>query len=89
MQYPVLALPESCRVVKSGGKIVIVEPYVNFFSYLIYKIFHIENTTWGYELPSSGKISHKSASEGEQSLFQALLKQNIWMEYVQKRFKKQ
>ncbi len=88
MQYPVLALAESCRVVKSGGRVVIVEPYVNFFSYLIYKIFHNEHTTWGYELPSSGRISDKSASEGEQSLLQALLKQNIWVEYIQKRSQK-
>ena len=67
-----------------GGRVVIVEPYVNFFSYLIYKIFHNENTTWGYQFPSSGKISDKSASEGEQSLLQALLEQNIWVEYIQK-----
>lgn len=82
MQYPVSALAESCRVVKSGGRVVIVEPYVNFFSYLIYKVFHNENTTWEYRFPSSGKISDKSASEGEQSLLQALLKQNIWVGYI-------
>jgi len=83
MQYPVLALAESCRVVKRGGKVVIIEPYINFFSYLIYKIFHNEKTTWSYKFPSDGKISFQSASDGEQSVLQAILKQNIWTEFIQ------
>ena len=88
MQYPVLALAESCRVAKRGGKIIIVEPYVNFFSYLIYKIFHNEKTTWRYKFPSNGKIPDKSASDGEQSVLQAILKQNIWIEFIQKHSQK-
>jgi ubiquinone/menaquinone biosynthesis C-methylase UbiE len=88
MQYPVSALAESCRVAKIGGRVVIVEPYVNIFSYLIYKIFHNEKTTWRYKFPSNGKISHKSASDGEQSVLQALLKENIWIEFIQRHSKK-
>ena len=88
MQYPVLALAESCRVAKSGGRVVIVEPYVNLFSYLIYKIFHNEKTTWGFKFPKNGKISNKCASEGEQSLLQAVLKQNMWVEYIEKHSRK-
>ena len=44
----------------------------------------IPSLTADLKLPSSGKISDKSASEGEQSLLQALLKQNIWVEYIGK-----
>lgn len=33
------------RVKKQNGKIVIVEPYVSFLSYPIYKIFHTEKTS--------------------------------------------
>ena len=33
---------ESFRVLKNGGKLILIEPYRSFFSFLIYKIFHHE-----------------------------------------------
>jgi SAM-dependent methyltransferase len=70
---PHLAILELCRVVKPGGVIVIVEPYVSFFSYLFYKLFHFENITWKYQINIEADSVSNLASEGEQSVLQALL----------------
>jgi len=70
---PHLAILELCRVVKPGGVVVIVEPYVSFFSYLFYKLFHFENTTWKYQINIDSDSVSNLASEGEQSVLQALL----------------
>lgn len=44
-----------------------------FLSFLIYKIFHDEITTWNYNLPDNGKTHLYIASYGEQCILQALL----------------
>lgn len=39
---PILFFKEAQRILKSKGRVVIVEPYISFFSGLIYKKFHPE-----------------------------------------------
>lgn len=43
--HPLKALSEFLRLIKKGGKIVIVEPYVSLLSYLPYKLLHHEDTS--------------------------------------------
>jgi len=73
ISYPALAVAELCRVVRRGGKIVIIEPYVSYLSFFIYKFFHNEKTTWKYRIPENGENVSSTASDGEQSTLQSLL----------------
>ena len=77
ISYPDKAIVELCRVVRPGGKIIIIEPYVSLFSFLIYKFFHDESTTWNYKIPVNGKTVSETASDGEQSTLQALLSNQL------------
>jgi SAM-dependent methyltransferase len=70
---PIKALSELCRVVRPGGTIVIVEPYVSYFSFLPYKLFHNEETTWNFKYSSWGDGRRSIASDGEQGVLQSLL----------------
>jgi ubiquinone/menaquinone biosynthesis C-methylase UbiE len=70
---PIDALIELIRVVKPGGKVILVEPYVSFLSYFVYKLFHEENTSWRYKIPLSGQTVSEEASAGEQGVLQAIL----------------
>lgn len=80
---PHLAILELCRVVKPGGVIVIVEPHVNFFSYLFYKLFHFENITWKYQINIGADSVSSLASEGEQSVLQALLNNQNFIDLLE------
>lgn len=74
---PGRALSELCRVVRPGGKVVIVEPFVSYLSFLPYKIFHSEKTTWNYALPTNGVRENKSASDGEQAILQSMFDRKL------------
>jgi len=84
MEFPVKAISEACRVVRSGGRVVIIEPYVSFFSFLIYKLFHNEQTTWNYRIASNGSGISALASEGEQATLQAILDQTEIINLIKK-----
>jgi SAM-dependent methyltransferase len=77
VSYPVKSIIELCRVVRPGGTITIIEPYVSYFSFLVYKFFHNESTIWNYKIPNSGKTVSEIASEGEQSTLQALISNKL------------
>lgn len=77
ISYPDKAIVELCRVVRPGGKIIIIEPYVSLLSFLIYKFFHHESTTWNYRIPINGKTVSEKASDGEQSTLQALISNQL------------
>jgi SAM-dependent methyltransferase len=74
---PFQCISEMLRVVKPGGKVIFIEPYVSIFSYPIYKIFHPEQATLrlhkGYFLRDQ-----KAASEGNQVVCQAIFKHKIF-----------
>lgn len=42
LRNPIIFLNEAYRALKSGGKIIMVEPYPSFISKIIYKLFHPE-----------------------------------------------
>ncbi len=70
---PFLCISEMLRVVKPGGKVIFIEPYVSIFSYPIYKLFHSELTAIrlhkGYFFRDQ-----KMASEGNQVVCQAIFR---------------
>lgn len=47
-EQPSKAVLELLRVIRKGGKIILVEPFVSPMSYLPYKIFHYEDTSWNF-----------------------------------------
>jgi len=74
---PGKALSELCRVVRPGGIVVIVEPFISCLSFLPYKLFHNEKTTWNYSLPKNGIRETESASDGEQAVLQSMFYRNL------------
>jgi SAM-dependent methyltransferase len=68
------AINELLRVTKSGGKIILVEPYVSVFSYPVYKIFHNERTNIRLVASNYRNWVSKTPGDGNQGLTQNLLK---------------
>jgi SAM-dependent methyltransferase len=53
---------EARRVLKPQGRILIIEPYVSFFSFFVYRFFHPESVDWHANLLPKHKINGKSRS---------------------------
>lgn len=70
---PFLCISEMIRVIKPGGKVIFIEPYVSIFSYPVYKLFHSELTT--IRLHKTYFLrNQKVASEGNQVICQAIFR---------------
>ena len=89
MEFPVKAIAEACRVVRPGGRVIIVEPYISYFSFLIYKMFHNEQTTWNYKISSDGSVTSSTASEGEQATLQSIFYDDKWIRCIKRLAKKE
>jgi SAM-dependent methyltransferase len=42
LPHPMAFFDEACRVLKPGGRIVLIEPYLSPFSHAVYRLFHHE-----------------------------------------------
>jgi ubiquinone/menaquinone biosynthesis C-methylase UbiE len=69
---PYKVLEECIRVSKKNGKIILVEPYVSMFSYIIYKIFHDEDTTYSYNFRKTYDLNNPQ--EGDQGVAKSMFK---------------
>jgi len=67
------AISQLCRVVRPGGRVVIVEPFVSYLSFLPYKFFHSEDTTWNYKYVPQDENAPTIVSDGEQAVLQGIL----------------
>ena len=70
LSQPIIALSELKRVIKWGDNsvIVLVEPYVSLFSFLPYKLFHDEKTTFFTSGFRKSQFVNDSPEDGDQSI---------------------
>lgn len=66
---PLKAIEEVSRVLKSGGKAFFIEPYVSPFSYIIYKLFHDEDTSFRYKVTQ--EFNANVPQDGDQGVAKA------------------
>ena len=71
---PLTALNELKRVtnLEEGGRIVLIEPFVTFLSYPIYKIFHSEKTSNPWRKKYSEPFISEIPEDGDQALSRLL-----------------
>lgn len=78
---PRKAFTEISRILKPGGRLILIEPYVSFFSFFVYKIFHHENTSWRMrENELKQKIGNRP-EDADNSLFTSMLFSKNWSEF--------
>ena len=70
IEKPLDFLSEADRVLRTNGRIILVEPYVSPFSWLIYKLFHDEDTSFRFDLesPFSKQAEKKQPFDGNQAI---------------------
>ena len=74
---PSKAILELLRVIRKGGKIILVEPFVSPLSYLPYKIFHYEDTSWNFREKGSIELSSRNLNPemGDQGVSRFIINQ--------------
>lgn len=67
---PTKALMEMKRVsdIEGGGKIILIEPYVSPFSYLIYRVFHFEKVSNPWLSKYIEPMVSSDANDGDQAI---------------------
>lgn len=78
LKSPTNALSELKRItnLSDNGKIVIVEPYVSHFSYVVYKVFHSELTSNPWKNSYTEPFINSTPEMGDQALSKLLFFQN-------------
>ena len=66
LEYPSLFLQDAQRVLKDNGRLIMLEPYISPFSYIIYNFFHQEDV----DLKTDVFNQKKSASEFQKDPFE-------------------
>ena len=76
-EQPSKAILELLRVTRKGGKIILVEPFVSLLSYLPYKIFHHEDTSWDFKEQGSIELSlqNHNPETGDQGVSRFIINQ--------------
>lgn len=65
---PLKFLKEAQRVLKKGGRLVMLEPFPSPFSLLIYKIFHPEPFIFNVDYFSKNDLQHKDPWDSNQAI---------------------
>lgn len=68
LQNPVFFLKEASRVLRPGGRLIMIEPYPSFFSLFIYKIFHNEPFLFEANLFAKNRHGKKNPWESNQAI---------------------
>lgn len=73
---PRRALAELIRVTRGGGKVILIEPFVSPLSYLPYKLFHHEETSWKFkEITPRNFIGSMNPAFGDQGVSRFLIRE--------------
>lgn len=76
LDNPVKFCEEASRVLKKGGRVLIIEPYMSFFSYPAYKMFHAEPVEMGVDYFSKETITEKDPWDSNQAIAKLLFYKN-------------
>ena len=68
LQEPISFLRQSEKLLKPGGRIVMVEPYVSIVSFFIYRLFHFEDTSFHFDPKQPFGRSKKDPKDGNQAI---------------------
>lgn len=77
LSAPAAFFSEAERVLKPGGRIVMMEPYVSWASFLVYKFFHQEGLQWKTD-PLDDKDPHRDRDpfQGNQAIPTLIFRQH-------------
>ena len=70
--FPYKVITEAIRTTSPNGRVILVEPYISFASYLVYKMFHSEKTSLCIEISPEKPIVSTLASDGDQIICQKM-----------------
>ena len=69
LSRPILFFSEAQRVLRPKGRIVMMEPFVSWFSYFVYRLFHHESMNWHVDPFGKGsQEGEKDPFEGNQAV---------------------
>lgn len=71
LEYPYLFLQEIQRVLKNKGRLIMLEPYISPFSYLIYNYFHQEGMDFRFDAFNQAEAvekHHKKPFDGNNAI---------------------
>jgi len=68
LKNPFVAVNEIARCVKKDGRIIFIEPYISPFSFIIYKIFHHEFTSFRLKLVTQKNILSGSPMDADNNI---------------------
>jgi len=76
-EKPSKSILELLRVTREGGKIILVEPFVSPLSYLPYKMFHHEDTSWDFREKGNIALSSRNLNPamGDQGVSRFIINQ--------------
>jgi SAM-dependent methyltransferase len=60
LEYPIIFLQEAQRVLKDDGRLIMIEPYISPFSYIIYNYFHQEDVDFKADVFNQERGSSKN-----------------------------
>jgi SAM-dependent methyltransferase len=72
LEFPMNAISEMLRVSRHPKKIILVEPYTSFISFIVYKIFHHENTSIFRKPDFSRSLVQGKPEDGDQGIARAI-----------------